>query len=90
MAEPLVPRGELLFFAPERTGLKHGCRSELIQPGWERVLPMKITSADDTPCLFHCPPQTTAFALGNCDTLWHKVWTATWYELVRAVFQVCF
>src|ERR1700722_1906353 len=38
----------------------------------------------------HCPPHATAFALGNCDTLWHKVCTASWYEVVRAVFQVCF
>ena len=33
MAEPLVPRGELLFFAADCTRLRHGCRSELIQHG---------------------------------------------------------
>jgi hypothetical protein len=34
--------------------------------------------------------QATAFALGNCDTLLHKDCTATWYVVVRAVWQVCF
>ena len=38
----------------------------------------------------HCPPQATAFALGNCDTLLHKDCTATWYVVVLAVWQVCF
>ena len=45
MAEPLVPRGELLYFAADRTGLRHGCRSELIQHRRERVLSTKLTSA---------------------------------------------
>ena len=41
MAEPLVPRGELLYFAADRTGLRHGRRSELIQ---HRVLSTKLSS----------------------------------------------
>ncbi len=31
MAESRVHRLELPFFAPEHTGLRHGCRSELVQ-----------------------------------------------------------
>jgi hypothetical protein len=37
----------------------------------------------------HCPPQATAFALGNGDTLLHVDCTATWYVVVLAVWQVC-
>jgi hypothetical protein len=37
----------------------------------------------------HCPPQATAFTLGNCDTLLHKGCTATWCVVVLAVWQVC-
>ena len=44
MAEPLVPRGELLFFAADCTGLRHRCRSELIQHRRERVLSTKLLS----------------------------------------------
>ena len=57
MAEPLVPRGELLFFAADCTGLRHRCRSELIQHRRERVFhetsvhETYIRSADETPCL---------------------------------------
>ena len=44
MAEPLVPRGELLCFAADRTGLRHSCRLELIQRRRKRVLSTKLLS----------------------------------------------
>ena len=42
MAEPPVRRGELLFFAADRTGLRDGCRQELTRlsrPGTTCRLP---------------------------------------------------